>query len=70
MNVFIPVREKSLRAEGSSTTYSIAVYHNFHKVKVVRDVSSRFSFVIALCAKFTFFQLSLLHLDDVLDDML
>lgn len=70
MSIFIIVREKCSKAEGDYITYGIIAYHNFHKVKVIHDVSTRFTFVISLCAKFTFFQLSLLHLDDVLDDML
>lgn len=70
MITYRAIREKSSRAEGSSTTYGIIAYRNFHKVKVIHDVSPRFTYVISLCAKFTFFQLSLLHLDDVLDDML
>lgn len=70
MNVFMPVREKSLRAEGRYiTTYGIAVYKGFRKKAFVRDVAN-FSFVLCLCIKYTFHQLSPIHLMNVLEDSL
>ena len=50
--------------------YGIAVFHNLRKVTVIRDLSPRLAFVLSLCVKFTFYQLSPLHLNDVLEDTL
>lgn len=65
-----PTLEKLSKAEGDYITYGITVYDGPHKVALVSDVSTRFSFVFSLCIKFTAHQLSPMHLMDVLEDIL
>lgn len=71
MNIFIPVREKSSRAEGRYiTTYGIAAYQKKQKVAFVQNVSPNLFLVICLCLRFNILKLSPFHLADVLNDML
>ena len=69
MITYLPTREKYSRAEGKKTEYGIAVYKGFRKKAFVRDVAN-FSFVLCLCIKYTFHQLSPIHLMNVLEDSL
>lgn len=71
MNVFMPVPERFLKAEGNYIiTYGIAAYQKTHKIAFVPNVSPNLALVIRLCLRFNILKLSPLHLRDVLSDML
>lgn len=71
LNLYALTPERLSKAEGKSfVTYGITVYKNTKKIMYVSDISTKFFFVLFLCVKFTAYQLSPLHLRDVLSDML
>ena len=71
MNLYLITAEGcSQSTQGNKRAFGIAVFHNFRKVAHVHGLSDRLAFVLSLCVKFTLYQLSPLHLNDVLEDTL
>lgn len=65
------IPEKSLKhGDKYIVTYGISAYQNAKRVAYIPCVSTRFWFVFSLCVKFTAYQLSSVHLKDVLEDVL